>query len=355
MRGFAFFFPILTTTLISCSSMPRECESTRFSELGYAAAKVGKDAHHELVAQCGDQAEKDFQAGVAKGRAEFCSKDRIEKSGEALGAQGLPPEFSSVQSFQTCDDADGLLAVYQASHARGAQKYEEELKRFCTPEQAGREGYLRGLRGDTEQVIATRLERCNPDLQTHLLVAYEQNYAAGLKIFCRTDSLRQSAIREAQMGGEGRLPDNLQICHDTHPDLENKFLSLFRKERARFVTSHCTKEAGFANGAADAKLLTEHRGSQFPAFCDDESFEKYRDGYLNGWKNEKDALCSYSKAYDRGIKDAQAARDMKIEVPDACPPDYKASMVRRYREGYLYFRNRVGGALIPVNPDSGAE
>lgn len=398
MKIFAFFFLsiISTTFLLSCASLPQECETGRFSDVGYANARAGRPPTLQTIDQCGQPAGEQYREGYQRGLTEFCSMERIRETAQSQGSRGFAAEAVDADYFQACDRKDQLFAAYQESYQQGfnnfcsvdrvkglgallGQKgnspdfslvqyqrcgekastdlqsaywvgYHQGLKNFCSPTNFSEEGYLHGLRGDRVQAIEAKLERCPMESKTHLLGAYDNGMRSGLKIFCQTGSLRQVAIKEAQRSSDGRLPEALRICEAEFPNIETKFLALYRKERARFIKDHCQSEAGFAEGTEDAKALTEHRGKTMPAFCDDESFSKFRDGYLDGWKAEKDKLCSLAKAYDLGIKDAQAAKQMKIDVPQICPPDYTASMIRKYREGYLYYKNRVAGEL-----PSGAE
>lgn len=395
MKFSAFFLIsiISTTFLSSCASLPQECDAGRFSDLGYANAKAGRPPTLQTIDQCGQTAGEQYREGYQRGLTEFCSVERIRETAQSHGSRGFAAEAVDAEYFQACDGKEQLYSAYQESYTQGfsnfcsldrvkglgallGQKgnnpdfslvqyqrcgdkvardlqtsywvgYHQGLKQFCSPANFAEEGYLHGLRGDRVQAIEAKIERCPAESKTHLLGAYDTGMRSGLKLFCQTGSLRQVAIKEAQRSSDGKLPEALRICEGEYPNIESKFLSLYRKERARFVKDHCQMEAGFSEGAQDAKSLTEHRSKTMPAFCDDENFPKFQEGYLDGWKAEKDKLCSVANAYDLGIKDAQSSKQMRIQVPETCPPDYTASMIRKYREGYLYYKNRVAGELPP--------
>lgn len=390
MRRFAFFCLNLTVLFSAtfCASLPPECETARLSQLGYASAKAGRPRQSELTGQCGRNASIDYEIGYDKGKSEFCSPEATASAAFSLGSRGATEEATSADHFNICEFRQDLFAVYQKNYMQGLQQfcsleraastgqhvgslggvadfalapyarcgnerttqlqaaylkgYEAGLEKFCSPQRFGEVGYNQGLRG-APPTADTKMENCPVDGRPILASSYDRRYRQGLAVFCQPASLRQVAIRESQTNPEPKFPESLKVCQLEFPDVEAKYLALFRAERGNFVKNHCHREAGRSQGLDDAKNLVEKREKIVPAFCDEESFAHYQEGYLDGWKGEKDRLCNISGAYDRGIKDAQGAKAMKVEIPDVCPPDYQATIIKKYREGYLYYRNQITG------------
>jgi hypothetical protein len=313
------------------------CDPANVESHAMADGRAGRthEANDFKYSICDNQSDlvASYDRAYKKGLESYCTDTQFKEAGTVQGERGLPQKFSADQ-YQVC--GENKIQDFKVAYEQG---YKEGLGRFCGGKGVEDQAFKEGSEGFDRSKLSEKYSLCSDDERLAVQALYDKSYEHGLNEFCSPAGVEREAKKRAQMGDAPEFPENFNICLAKNPDVKVQYPEFFKNERRRFVESHCTRTFGLAQGQRDAEATNDIKLG-LPAFCDYDNFASYKEGYMEGWKMEKDRLCDVVKAYDQGVSDGRHRRDQSFRMPSQCPPDVQALLRKKYGEGYLYAKNQ---------------
>lgn len=203
----------------------------------------------------------------------------------------------------------------------------------CNPNYAFNRGYGDATSGDLSRSGALEGQICD---ETYRVENFRKDYLAGFQKrkdeLCNEEAVRRLAREDAEIGHEQAELESMNICFEGTQN-RVKFKQIYRQT---FTETFCSPARASKVGQAHAKAYAPVHPEIFQGKCIGNSKELAEKAYQQAYQAGLQSACMLTNVYAQGTEDAQAHRDISVEIKKllVCPSVAQKEILEFYSKAF---------------------